>query len=53
MRGILNTHTKMLDLYDGDEEESATEANVTVLDRLRAPAPPEKAALLARSESSR
>jgi cell division initiation protein len=52
LRGILNTHSKLLDLHDGQEVAGAPEASVLVLDRLRAPAPPMLEAL-AKVEPSR
>lgn len=41
MRGILNTHVKILETYEiQDKAEPEQEGTVTVLDRVRAPAPP-------------
>lgn len=37
LRGVLNTHSKLLDALEDQQEEGGT---VTVLDRVRAPAPP-------------
>lgn len=40
MRGVLKTHARLLEVHDEDREQEQPEATVTVLDRLRAPAPP-------------
>ena len=41
LRGVVNTHARLLDVHVADAREVASpEVNVTVLDRLRAPAPP-------------
>lgn len=39
LRGVLATHAKLLDTYDQDE--SSEDGTVTILDRVRAPAPPD------------
>ena len=38
LRGVLNTHMKLVDTYE--DEEPGADANVMVFDRLRAPQPP-------------
>jgi cell division initiation protein len=50
IRGILNTHFKLLDLHD-EVKSAVPEATITVLERVRAPAPPLPEEF-ARSESS-
>ncbi len=40
LRGILQTHVRLLDLHDQSIEREAPQASVTVLERVRAPAPP-------------
>jgi cell division initiation protein len=41
LRGILNTHQKLLELHDQSVEREVPQATVTVLDRVRAPQPPQ------------
>lgn len=45
MRGILKTHSRLLEVHDDMAAEDGPEASVTVLERLRAPAPPAMADL--------
>lgn len=40
LRGVLHTHVRLLDLHDQATGQEASQATVTVLDRVRAPAPP-------------
>lgn len=40
LRGILNTHARLLDLHEQAAEREPPQATVTVLERLRAPSPP-------------
>lgn len=40
LRGILSTHVKLLELHEQSAEREPPQATVTVLDRVRAPAPP-------------
>lgn len=40
LRGVLRTHTRLLDVHDETASNDGPEASVTVLERLRAPAPP-------------
>jgi cell division initiation protein len=40
LRGIVNTHLKLLELHDQSLERELPQATVTVLDRVRAPTPP-------------
>jgi cell division initiation protein len=42
LRGILQTHIKLIDLHDQSIERETPQASVTVLERVRAPAPPAK-----------
>ncbi|MEL6547494.1 MAG: DivIVA domain-containing protein [Myxococcota bacterium] len=39
LRGVLNTHQAMLETYDAEPSENV-DGTVTILDRVRAPAPP-------------
>lgn len=41
VRGILRTHDKILDTYEIEPHKEQPEATVTVLERLRPPAPPD------------
>lgn len=53
LRGILNTHSKLLDVHVGqDADTDEAQSNVTVLDRVRAPTPPEAVELDAADFSS-
>jgi len=40
LRGILNTHARLLDLHEEATREETREGTVTPLERVRAPAPP-------------
>ncbi|HET6344190.1 MAG TPA: DivIVA domain-containing protein [Myxococcota bacterium] len=40
LRGVVNTHARLLDVHAQEARENPPEASVTVLERLRAPAPP-------------
>lgn len=40
LRGVVNTHARLLDVHAAEGRDTTPEASVTVLDRLRAPAPP-------------
>ncbi|OGQ84969.1 MAG: hypothetical protein A2289_12480 [Deltaproteobacteria bacterium RIFOXYA12_FULL_58_15] len=40
LRGILNTHTKLLETYDAKEHENEVEGTVTVFEKVRPPSPP-------------
>ncbi len=51
LKGVLNTHAKLLDTYAPDGREEKPEGSITVLDRVRAPEPP--VALQASGDGSR
>ncbi|MBN1959573.1 MAG: DivIVA domain-containing protein [Deltaproteobacteria bacterium] len=40
LRGVLQTHVRLLELHDHESHQETQQATVTVLDRVRAPTPP-------------